>query len=80
MFVVLSWTIKETELSINRSKFAVAKTAFSQIVGRRNKTDFVIGLIDGFASQVFPIYREMLAQNVSNYKKTISKNLNVNII
>lgn len=57
--------IKESELPLNRSKVSIAKTAFSHLIGRKNKADFVIGLIDGFACQVIPDYRETLAQNVS---------------
>lgn len=62
---VLTWVIKETESPLNRSKYSMAKTAFSHLVGKRNKPDFVTGLVDGFASQVTPIYRKIVAQNVS---------------
>lgn len=56
--------MKESELPLNRSKFSIAKTAFSHLIGRKNKADFVIGLIDGFGSQIIPDYRNTLAQNV----------------
>lgn len=71
---VLLWVIKESELPLPRSKFAIAKTAFSQLIGRMNKADFVIGLIDGFGNQLLsPAYKEILSQNVS---EKYSSNLN----
>lgn len=65
-FLVFLWTMKQAEFPLNRSKFSIAKTAFSYVSQSSNKSDFVIGLMNGFASQVIPIYREILAQNVSN--------------
>lgn len=63
--------VKEVEFSIHRSRFSIAKTALSHLRQRNNKTDFVIGLINGFASQINPIYKDILAQNVSAFERLI---------
>lgn len=58
---------KEAELVMNRSKFSIAKTALSYLYKKTSKSAFTVGMINGFASQISPIYKAALIQQVCTY-------------
>ncbi|XP_060532310.1 cytoplasmic dynein 2 heavy chain 1 isoform X2 [Cylas formicarius] len=60
----IRWAISEGELSVSRPLISVARTGLSQLHAAKNRSQFVVGLINGIGQQLHEDFRENFGQLV----------------